>query len=148
MTTLNLSPLTHAPNDLCRFVLTCFIELSFPLLFFLEAKPYVRNRQYTENPGKGKSYGSNNAEYKLTLKNFKMIFSSRGEASLWTRWPGLSIFSLDEFYNLTLANVKNKLKFLREKAYNKSKSWLRPAYQPFSWKNSKKMSVRLFGLLF
>ena len=65
MTTLNLSPLTHAPNDLCRFVLTCFIELSFPLLFFLEAKPYVRNRQYTENPGKGKSYGSNNAEYKL-----------------------------------------------------------------------------------
>lgn len=122
MTTLNLSPLTHAPNDLCHFVLTCFIELSSPLLFFLEAKPFVRNRQYTENPGNGKSYGSNNAEYKLTLKNFKMIFSSRGEASLWIRRPGLSIFSQDEFYPLILANVKNKLKFLREQAYNKSKS--------------------------
>lgn len=39
VTTLNLSPLTHAPNDLCRFVLTCFIELSIPLLFFKKPSP-------------------------------------------------------------------------------------------------------------
>ena len=61
----------------------------------------------------------------------------RGVVSLWPCGPGQQLFSAHlTFLIWLLQMLKQKLKFPRKKAYNKSKSWLqRPAFNQTSLMN-------------
>ena len=72
----------------------------------------------------------------------------RGVASLSSRGPGLQLFSARlTFLIWLLQMLKQKLKFLRKKAYNKSKSWLqRPAFNQTSLINFSPFYQTLISL--